>query len=124
MPRVVFFELPVDDPDRAIQFYSNVFGWRIHKMPGMDGEGDYWLISTGEDANVSDGGLMPRAPGRTTTTNTIDVPSVDEYVDKIVAQGGAVVAPKMPIPGVGYLAYCTDTEGTVFGILQPDAAAA
>jgi len=29
--------------------------------------------------------------------------------------------PKMPIPGVGWLAYAKDTEGNIFGIMQPDA---
>ena len=28
--------------------------------------------------------------------------------------------PKSPVPGVGWLAYCTDTEGNIFGMLQPD----
>ena len=56
--------------------------------------------------------------GATYTTNTTDVPPVDEYIDNIVAQGGTVVAPKMTIPGVGYLAYCNDPEGNIFGIMQ------
>jgi predicted enzyme related to lactoylglutathione lyase len=30
----------------------------------------------------------------------------------------------MPIPGVGWLAYCKDTEGNVFGIMQDDPQAA
>jgi uncharacterized protein len=31
--------------------------------------------------------------------------------------------PKSVIPGIGYFAYCQDTEGNTFGILQPDATA-
>ncbi len=54
------------------------------------------------------------------TINTIDVPSVDEFVAKITANGGQVVMPKTVIPGVGWLAYCQDTEGNSFGILQAD----
>ena len=38
-------------------------------------------------------------------------------------ENGKVAMPKMAIPGVGYQAYCLDTEGNVFGIHQPDAAA-
>lgn len=45
MPRVIHFEISVDDPDRAAKFYSNIFGWRIEKSRGPV---DYWLISTGE----------------------------------------------------------------------------
>ena len=52
--------------------------------------------------------------------NTVDVPSVDEYVDKVTASGGKVIMPKQAIPGVGYMAYLQDTEGNTFGIMQMD----
>lgn len=52
--------------------------------------------------------------------NTIDVPSVDDYVQKIIDAGGEVVAPKMAVPSVGWLAYLKDTEGNVFGIMTSD----
>lgn len=39
---------------------------------------------------------------------------------KIEAHGGTIVVPKMPIPGVGWLAYAKDTEGSIFGIHQAD----
>lgn len=121
MPRVVHFELPADDPERAVRFYSDVFGWHIQKYEGTE---DYWLVETGEGEPGINGGIMRREPGRMTTTNTLGVSSVDEYVDKITAAGGKVVAPKMPIPNVGYLAYCEDPEGNMFGIMQPDTSAA
>ncbi|HEX6290774.1 MAG TPA: VOC family protein [Herpetosiphonaceae bacterium] len=119
MPRVVHFEITANDPEQANRFYSDVFGWKIEKW---DGPAEYWLISTGGNTQPGiDGGLMRREPA--TTINTIDVPSVDEYVDKIVASGGKVVEPKMAIPGIGYLAYCTDPEGNMFGIMENDPSA-
>jgi hypothetical protein len=45
---------------------------------------------------------------------------VDEAVASVSKNGGKNVVPKMPIPGVGYLAYCADTEGNVFGVMQAD----
>jgi hypothetical protein len=57
------------------------------------------------------------------TVNTIEVPSVDEFTEKIAKSGGKVISPKMTISGIGYMAYCRDTEGNVFGILQPDMSA-
>jgi predicted enzyme related to lactoylglutathione lyase len=54
---------------------------------------------------------------------TIEVSSVDEYVSKALAHGAAVALPKMPIPGVGWLAYCKDTEGNIFGLMHRDAIA-
>lgn len=118
MARVVHFELPVDDPDRAVAFYKNVFGWEINKW---DGPQDYWLITTGAEGEPGiDGGLMRRQKPGESTTNTVGVPSVDDFVAKITAHGGEVVVPKMAVPTVGYMAYCSDTEGNVFGIMESD----
>ena len=118
MPRVIHFELGADEPERAITFYQNVFNWTFEKWQGPM---DYWLITTGpEDQPGIDGGLGLRQRPDERTTNTIDVDSVDDTVDRIVASGGRVVMPKHAIPGVGYLAYCADTEGNVFGLMASD----
>ena len=45
MPRVVHFEINADDVERAVQFYSDVFGWKAEKWAGPM---EYWLIMTGE----------------------------------------------------------------------------
>ena len=45
---------------------------------------------------------------------------MDEYLKKAQSNGGSVAVPKMPIPGVGWLAYCKDTEGNIFGLMQAD----
>jgi hypothetical protein len=119
MLRVTHFELPADDPEKLVAFYKGVFGWTIQKW---DGPMDYWLIKTGPaDQPGIDGGIARRSEGDSGAINSIDVPSVDDYVAKIEGVGGSVVVPKMPVPGVGYLAYCKDPEGNVFGIMQEDA---
>ncbi|MGE5325782.1 MAG: VOC family protein [Deltaproteobacteria bacterium] len=69
------------------------------------------------------GGIMGRQPGFPPVVNTIGVESVDEFVKKVTAAGGKVVAESQPIPGVGYQAYCKDTEGNLLGIHQPDPSA-
>ncbi len=115
MPRVVFFEIGVDQAARAKRFYEGVFGWKAAKF---EGEADYWLITTGEGEPGIDGALTPRRMPSETTTNTIGVPNVDQYVKKVVAQGGKLVVPKAAIPGMGWVAYCQDTEGNVFGLYQ------
>ena len=117
MPRVVHFEVAVDNPDRAQKFYTQVFGWKFNKW---DGPEDYWLVTTGEDKQpgINGGFMRPRGPQR--VVNTVDVPSVDDFSRKVTQSGGKVVAPKMAIPGMGYVAYCQDTEGNTFGIFQMD----
>lgn len=121
MPRVVHFELSVDDAERAAAFYKEVFGWEFHKW---DGPFDYWGIRTGAEGQPGiDGGLMLRQEGISGTVNTVDVASVDESVEQITRNGGKVVTPKMAIPGIGYMAYVADTEGNIFGIMQDDPSA-
>ena len=121
MPRPVHFELSADQPERAAKFYADVFGWKINKWEGAQ---PYWLVDTGGDGEPGiNGGIMNRmAPGQT-TVNAIGVPSVDEYAKKVTDGGGKVVVPKMAVPGVGYIAYCTDTEGNTISLFQPDESA-
>jgi uncharacterized protein len=117
MPRVIHFEVSAEDTDRASQFYESVFGWSIQKWGGPR---DYWLISTGADEEPGINGGIFKREGPVNYVNTIDVPSVDEFVARITEHGGREVVPKMAIPGVGDLVYCQDTEGNVFGILEAE----
>ena len=118
MPRIIHFDIPADDPARAQKFYQEIFGWKFDKW---NGPMEYWMAKTGDDKQPGiNGGLAKRMPGQAGVTNTIDVPSVDEFAKKIESKGGKVIVPKMAIPGVGYFAQCLDTEGNVFGIIQMD----
>ena len=118
MPRIVHFDIPSDSPERAQKFYQDVFGWKFYKW---DGPMEYWMIRTGDDNQPGiNGGLARRMPGQIGMTNTVDVPSLDEYTAKIQSNGGQVLIPRMPIPGVGYFATCMDTEGNIFGMIQMD----
>ena len=126
MPRVVHFEIHAGDPERAISFYQNLFDWSFQKW---DGPMPYWMVITGPDDQPGiNGGLLPRQgaiDGQAVIAYvcTVDVTDVDGLAKKAESSGGQVVVPKMPIPGVGYLVYCKDTEGNIFGMLQaaPDA---
>ena len=117
MSRVIHFEIPADNPERAIKFYSRVFNWKIEKWSGSQ---PYWLVSTGAKENPGiDGAIMERQENRC-VIDTVDVPSVDEFVEKIEASGGKIVVPKTTIPGMGYFAYFRDTEGNQLGIMESD----
>ncbi len=115
MLRVVHFEISANDPEKVVAFYKDVFGWEINKW---DGPEDYWLVTTGEGEPGINGAIFKPKEQFTGTVNTIQVPDVDEYMEKVSANGGQVVTGKMSIPGVGDFAYCTDVEGTLFGIIQ------
>ncbi len=119
MGRVVHFEISADDPERAAAFYADVFGWRVDKWHGPQ---DYWLVTTGpKDQAGIDGAIMRRGdnPGQP-TVNTVDVDSWDAATAKVAERGGKILTAKIPIPGVGWFAYCQDTEGNTFGVMQAD----
>ena len=118
MSRVIHFEIPAAEPDRAAAFYGKVFGWKFDKWAGPM---EYWMVTTGKDGQPGiNGGMMKKPGGITSTTNTIGVDSVDGAIDAVLKAGGKNIMPKTPIPTVGYFAYCEDTEGNLFGVMQMD----
>lgn len=118
MARVIHFELPVEEPQRAIDFYSSVLGWEIMKW---DGPMEYWLVKTGaEDEPGIDGGLFRRADEPWSEQLTIGVDSLDELSALWEERGGKIVTAKSAIPGVGWVAYGKDTEGNRFGLMESD----
>src|SRR5438270_7886443 len=108
MPRVIHFEIPSDDPEKLSGFYNRVFNWQTTKTPPPM---EYWLAKTGDGEPGIDGGFLRRHHPNQPMANTIGVDSVDETLKTIEANGGSIALPKMPIPGVGWLAYFKDPEG-------------
>jgi hypothetical protein len=128
MGRVVQFEIQASNPESVIPFYEKLFGWSFTKW---EGPMPYWLIKTGEPgAPGIDGGLLPRQgpiPTEGASVNcyvcTVDVANLDASLANLPA-GGLMCVPKMPIPGVGWLAYAKDPDGNIFGLMQNDPSAA
>jgi len=116
MSSVIHFELFADQPERAAKFYAEVFGWQISKW---EVPMEYHLIAThGENEPGINGAIAPRQHPNDTTINTIGVASLEKFAQKVVEAGGLVLTPKQTVPGVGYFAYCKDTEGNTFGIME------
>ena len=116
MPRVVHFEINAENPDQLTKFYEQVFNWKFEKWKGPI---DYWLITTGEKELGIDGGLSKREKDAK-TVNTINVSSIDDYVEMIKRNNGVIIVPKMAVPGVGWTAYFKDPEGNSFGLMEDD----
>jgi uncharacterized protein len=120
MSRVIHFEIPAENPERAAAFYKKAFGWKIEKWPGPM---EYWLVTTGPEGKPGINGGLMRKGNVQNTTNTLDVESVEKAIAAVSGAGGKEIMPKTPIPGVGYFAYCLDTEGNLFGVMQADKSA-
>ncbi len=125
MARVTHFEVHAADPDRAVRFYTAMLDWQFSKW---DGPAEYWVITTGPaDEPGINGGLVRRrgdGPAEMQAVNafvcTAVVKDLDSRLAKLGELGGTIAVPKMPIPGVGWLAYAKDTEGNIFGMMQND----
>jgi predicted enzyme related to lactoylglutathione lyase len=124
MGKVVHFEIPADDVERAKHFYGSVFGWQLQDMPEMDYVG---VRTTPVDEQTQlplepgaiNGGMFRRsADAPSTPVITIDVGSVDDALKQVEAAGGSVVQPRTEIPGMGAFAYFTDPEGNVLGLWE------
>jgi uncharacterized protein len=121
--RVVHFEVPFDDGERARAFYGSVFRWTLQDMPGMD----YTLAMSGpvtehgepEESGFINGGMFrrgddePRSP-----VIVVDVGDIDETLAKVTEYGGAVVQAKQPVGEMGFAAYFRDTEDNVIGLWE------
>jgi predicted enzyme related to lactoylglutathione lyase len=116
MPRPIHFDLTAENPDRAMNFYKDVFGWKFEKW---DGPMEYWMITTGEgNESGINGGLSRRGQHSMPNMNTIGVSSADKFSKIVQDKGGKILMPKTPIPGVGWFVTCQDTEGNIFGLIE------
>ena len=120
--RVVHFEIPFDDGDRARSFYREVFDWQIQAIPEME----YNMVSTGP---VSDegmpmepgyigGGMMQRQAPVNTPVITLAVDDIDATLDAVEKQGGKAMGEKLTVGEMGFAAYFTDSEGNLMGLWQ------
>ena len=121
MPRISYLDFSADEPERAIKFYSAVFGWQIRKW---EGPFEYWDIKTGEPNEPGiDGGLAKRSRPERSLTPFINVPSADDYTSRVEANGVKIVQAKTAIPGIGYMVIFKDTENNLLGLMEEDGAA-
>jgi uncharacterized protein len=119
MPRIIHFEIPTTNPKRSSEFYKKALGWKIKQW----GKENYWMVTTGKDAEPGiNGGIMPKKDLKS-TVNTVGVASVDKAVKKVLAAGGKVLRPKIAIPTMGWIAYCADPDGNAFGMMEMDSKA-
>ena len=122
MDKVVHFEVPFDDADRAHTFYREAFGWQLRSMPGMG----YTMVTTTPTDNSGrpsetggvNGGMLAKQGPITSPVITIGVEDLDESLARIEKLGGKVAIGRQPVGDMGFSAYVTDTEGNLIGLWQ------
>jgi hypothetical protein len=122
MDKVVHFEIPFDDGERATSFYRDAFGWQLNSMPNFQ----YTLATTtptDERGNHTEsgginGGMLHRQAPITSPVITIGVQDIDEALARVEKLGGKVTIGRQQVGDVGFSAYVQDTEGNLIGLWQ------
>ena len=119
--RVVHFEIPFDDGDRARSFYEQAFGWQLMPVPGMD----YTMAMVGPsgdqgptEAGFINGGMMQREEPFTAPNLVIDVDDLEDALAAIEAAGGTTVQERQAVGDMGFTAYFRDPEGNLLGLWE------
>ncbi|MEH7236715.1 VOC family protein [Bacillus sp. JJ1562] len=112
MARVVGFEISSQDPEKAVQFYSTVFGWET----GEPNWG-FWPVKSTDPVEIQGGISKGPHDYPHGTRIQIEVDSIGDTIVKAVDNGAMVVREKMEFDEF-YLAYLVDPTGVGFGLIE------
>lgn len=114
---VGWFEIYVDDMERARAFYEAVLQVKLEKLPGPDIE--MWNFPMDSNAAGSAGSLV-HMPGFPAGGNSVLVYfSCEDCAaeeSRVVGAGGKVAKEKFSIGQYGFVSLVYDTEGNMFGL--------
>lgn len=131
MNPVVHFEMPAEDKDRMVDFYSRVFGWDAQRLgPEM---GNYIIVKTAETEGngfpkkpgIINGGFFVKSKDNQYPSVVIAVDDIREAMKTVEKAGGKILGGGFKagepddIPGVGLYCAFLDTEGNRVSMLQP-----
>ncbi|MCU0644979.1 MAG: VOC family protein [bacterium] len=118
---VTWFEIYVDDMDRAKKFYQTVLRKELNKMSVPDEMGMVmWAFPWVDDAPNAAGALVKSDMGKPSSSGTIvyfDSNDCSE-LDLVEEAGGKILMPKTPIEGFGFFCLFSDTEGNAVGFFS------
>jgi predicted enzyme related to lactoylglutathione lyase len=119
--RVVHFEIPYDDGNRARAFYEKAFGWQLMSLPEMG----YTLVTSGPsgdqgptEAGFINGGMMQRQEPFTAPNIVVDVENIEAALGAVNDAGGSTVQERQAVGDMGFAAYFRDSEGNLVGLWE------
>lgn len=114
---VGWFEIYVQDMDRARAFYESVLELSLAKLdsPGMD-----MLAFPMNQASYGASGALVKMAGFASGGNSVltyfSCTDCAVEAGRVVAAGGRLQKPKTSIGQYGFIALAVDTEGNMFGL--------
>lgn len=117
---VIWFEIYVNDADRAKKFYETVFQFKLEDL-SMPDSGDMRMLMfpAREGAPNCTGALVKSdmmTPGCGGTLLYFDTKDCTAELDRVAAAGGKVLQPKFEIGEYGFIGVLQDTEGNTIGV--------
>jgi predicted enzyme related to lactoylglutathione lyase len=112
-------DLGTPDLDKAIAFYTALFGWEAHRAPQPEA-GGYTMFALDGKYVAGAGPLMSdqQPPAWSTYVSVIEA---DATVARAIANGASVFLEPMDVLDVGRMAVFGDAEGAVISIWEPKA---
>ncbi len=117
---VNWFEIYVQDMDRAKKFYETVLGTEVNPLPDAPDDGLAMLSFPADPANPGSGGALVHAPGMPSGGNsTVVYFSCEDCAEteaRVNDAGGELVNSKMSIGDYGFVSHAKDPDGNMFGL--------
>jgi predicted enzyme related to lactoylglutathione lyase len=113
--QMVHLEIPAGDTTKAREFWSSLFGWQWQAYEGSPSEYHMTRFSDTTGGAI----YAPDPPEKRGMRVYFDVDDINAGVARVKELGGEA-GEALPVPSMGWFAYCTDTEGNEFGLWQTD----
>ncbi len=108
------------DPDAAVAFYRDLFGWEIEDVMPADAEGSYFTARIRGGNVAAIGSITEGAPPVATWNTYVWVDSAEETAAKVKDAGGQILVEPMDVFDAGRMAVFSDPEGAVFAVWEPN----
>lgn len=109
-------ELMTSDPENALHFYRDLFGWEKHSEFDMGPAGIYHMVGTGGESPFGGIYTPPEDMGPPAWLYYAMVDSADAASERVKEAGGQVVHGPLEVPGGDRIAICTDPQGAWFAV--------
>lgn len=113
---VNWFEIPVQDMGRAVEFYGAVLNEPLGTMDGPDGPMHVFNGDEGPSGALSTEDSTPAAAGVLVYLSCADI---DAALARVADAGGEVTAERTSIGSFGFIGRFRDTEGNIVALHSP-----
>jgi uncharacterized protein len=114
-----WFDLYVNDMNRAVAFYETVLDLKLQKIADPTGE-TQMMSFAGDMSTYGAAGALVKSnhstPGVGGTMIYFSVADCAIEQTRVTSAGGQVIRPKFSIGEFGWVTLCQDTEGNMFGL--------